>query len=95
MTSRRVAYMTGEYPRATDTFIQREVKALRQTGVHVETISVRRPKLGEFVGVEQEEESRRTCYLLPCSPLRIVRRTFSGSCPTTCDRSLAATVTPS
>jgi len=39
----RVAYMTGEYPRATDTFIQREVAALRASGVHVETLSVRRP----------------------------------------------------
>jgi hypothetical protein len=29
----RVAYMTGEYPRATDTFIQREVAALRGRGV--------------------------------------------------------------
>ena len=28
----RVAYMTGQYPRATDTFIQREVAALRAAG---------------------------------------------------------------
>ena len=26
----RIAYLTGEYPRATDTFIQREVAALRR-----------------------------------------------------------------
>ena len=29
-----VAYLTGEYPRATDTFIQREVAALRAHGLH-------------------------------------------------------------
>ena len=32
-----VAYLTGEYPRATDTFIQREVAALRAHGLTVET----------------------------------------------------------
>src|SRR5690606_11508129 len=26
----RIAYLTGEYPRATDTFVQREVAALRE-----------------------------------------------------------------
>ena len=49
--SLRVAYMTGEYPRATDTFIQREVAALRAQGVHVETFSVRKPPENEFVGL--------------------------------------------
>ena len=31
----RIAYLTGEYPRATDTFIQREVAALRAHGIEV------------------------------------------------------------
>ena len=31
----RVAYLTGEYPRATDTWIQREVAGLRRRGVDV------------------------------------------------------------
>jgi hypothetical protein len=39
----RIAYMTGEYPRATDTFIQREISALRQLGLHVQTFAVREP----------------------------------------------------
>ena len=42
MTGLRIAYLTGEYPRATDTFIQREVAALREQGVEVHTCSVRR-----------------------------------------------------
>lgn len=61
----RIAYMTGQYPRATDTFIQREVAALRARGVHVETFSVRKPSAKENVGPETEAERRRTYYVLP------------------------------
>ena len=65
----RVAYMTGEYPRATDTFIQREVAALRASGVHVETLSVRKPSSKEIVSDEVRAERERTYYLLPACPL--------------------------
>ena len=68
----RVAYLCGEYPRATDTFIQREVAGMRQHGNHVETISVRRPAAGEQGTEEQRAERERTHYLLPCSPWRLV-----------------------
>ena len=67
----RVAYMTGEYPRATDTFIQREVAALRASGVHVETLSVRKPSSGEVISDEVRAERERTYYLLPANPLRV------------------------
>jgi glycosyltransferase involved in cell wall biosynthesis/nucleoside-diphosphate-sugar epimerase len=67
----RVAYMTGEYPRATDTFIQREVAALRASGAHVETLSVRRPSNKEVVSDEVRAERERTYYLLPANPLRV------------------------
>ena len=46
----RIAYLTGEYPRATDTFIQREVAALRENGVDVYTFSVRRTGDEHIVG---------------------------------------------
>lgn len=64
---KRIAYMTGEYPRATDTFIQREVAALRRAGVEVDTFSIRRPHDREAVGPEQQAEGERTTYLLPFS----------------------------
>jgi colanic acid/amylovoran biosynthesis glycosyltransferase len=63
----RVAYMTGEYPRATDTFIQREVAALRTRGAEVETLSIRRAAEREQVGPEQRAERERTFYVLPAS----------------------------
>ncbi len=67
-----LAYLCGEYPRATDTFIQREVAALRRAGLTVETIAVRRPSLREQGTAEQEEERRRTHYLLPSPPWRLL-----------------------
>ncbi len=59
-----VAYLTGQYPRATDTFIQREVAALRALGLAVETCSVRDPGPAHLVGPEQRAEAGRTFYIL-------------------------------
>jgi colanic acid/amylovoran biosynthesis glycosyltransferase len=61
----RLAYMTGQYPRATDTFIQREVATLRDLGYHVQTFSVREPPETENVGSETATERKSTIYLLP------------------------------
>jgi colanic acid/amylovoran biosynthesis glycosyltransferase len=72
----RLAYLCGEYPRATDTFIQREVSALRAAGMHVETISVRRPARAEQGTAEQDRERCNTHYLLPCSPWRLLLAHF-------------------
>ena len=67
----RIAYMTGEYPRISDTFIQREIAALRKLGVHIETISIRRTEKSQHVGLEQRTEFKRTYSILPVSPVRI------------------------
>src|SRR5690349_5769474 len=68
----RIAYMTGEYPRATDTFIQREVAALRTSGVYVQTFAIRKPHIKENVGPETEAERARTFYIFPPRPLKII-----------------------
>ena len=65
----KIAYFTGEYPRATDTFIQREVFNLRKHGLEVHTFSVRKPSADHLVGDEQRAELARTDYLLPLNPL--------------------------
>ncbi|MEL6260115.1 MAG: glycosyltransferase family 4 protein [Cyanobacteria bacterium J06626_6] len=61
----RIAYLTGTYPRATDTFIQREVAGLRSQGVEVHTFAVRRPSDDHIVGPEQASERSQTFYILP------------------------------
>ncbi|MEO1444929.1 MAG: glycosyltransferase family 4 protein, partial [Cyanobacteria bacterium J06635_11] len=72
----RIAYLTGEYPRVTDTFIQREVAALRQLGeadgTTVSTFSVRSPAATQKLSLAQQEERGRTQYLLPAQPLTLL-----------------------
>lgn len=67
----KVGYLTGEYPRATDTFIQREILAVERCGVEVERFAVRRPGDEHMVGEQQRSERDRTTYLLeqPCSEI--------------------------
>ncbi len=69
-----IAYLTGEYPRATDTFIQREIAALRALGWDVETCSIRRTDTCHHVGPEQQTEAANTFHVLEAArnPLRLL-----------------------
>lgn len=69
-----IAYLTGEYPRATDTFIQREVFALRRQGMDVLTCSIRKTGAEHLVGPEQRAEAKRTFYVLAAAkaPIRLI-----------------------
>ena len=69
--SLRLGYLTGQYPRLTDTFIQREVAALRGQGHRVQTFAVRAPALGDNPSRGLAEGRRETIYLLP--PRSMVR----------------------
>lgn len=69
---KKVAYLTGNYPRATDTFIQREVEALREQGVAVATFAVRAPDAAHIVSEELRRERSNTFYLLPAKPLSLL-----------------------
>jgi len=73
-----VAYFTNLYPRATDTFIQREIDYLRLHGVNVSTFSVRRSGSEHDVSESIREEKRRTHYLLPVSPLALMVENISA-----------------
>ncbi len=73
----RIAYLTGEYPRATDTFIQREIAALRQQGAEIHTFSVRPTGEEHMVGEEQKQERNQTFYILPPRPLKLARSHFN------------------
>ncbi len=73
MSEPRIAYFATEFPRATDTFIQREVQALRNLGLDVETHAARRPGDEHMVGDEQRAMRDATSYVLPPSPLGLVQ----------------------
>jgi glycosyltransferase involved in cell wall biosynthesis len=70
-----IAYLTGEYPRATDTFIQREVAALRAQGIEVITCSIRRTGAEHLVGPEQRSEAQSTFHVIAAAarPLNFIR----------------------
>lgn len=81
MTARRprIAYLTGQYPRATDTFIQREVAGLRSDGFDVDTFAVRRTGDEHMVGPEQIEGRATTTYLLELIRSSALVRAVAGT----------------
>ncbi|MFL0800334.1 MAG: glycosyltransferase family 4 protein [Agarilytica sp.] len=68
----RIAYFTNTYPRATDTFIRREVIGLRQRGFDVLTYSVRKTGSDHDVDNEVIQEKMNTQYLLPFNLLSLM-----------------------
>lgn len=67
-----IGYFTGTYPRATDTFIQREVQGLRARGIDVRTFSVRKSGVEHDVSDEILTEKTNTFYILPVNPVRLL-----------------------
>jgi glycosyltransferase involved in cell wall biosynthesis len=61
---KRVAYLTGHYPRVSHTFIEREVEGLRALGHEVQTCSIRRTARSELSGPAQEAEQARTWHVI-------------------------------
>lgn len=69
-----VAYLTGDYPKVSHTFILREVEALRALGIEVLTCSIRTPDAAEFRGEEELRARADTFYVLAAArnPLRLL-----------------------
>ncbi len=59
-----VAWLTGTYVTVSQTFIRREVAALRELGWDVRTFSIRRGGKDQLVGPELESEAARTFHVL-------------------------------
>lgn len=60
----RIAYLTGEYPAVSHTFILREIEGLREAGLTVETCSVRRTGPEHHRGPAEQHAARTTFYIL-------------------------------
>lgn len=75
MTDRPIAYLTGEYPKVSHTFIQREIEALEAAGHTILRCSVRRAAAKDVVGPAQQAELARTFFVLDAakSPARLAR----------------------
>ncbi len=68
-----VAYLTGQYPKVSHTFIQREVAALRAQGMDIRTCSIRRAD-DKDINHDQTEELAATFFVLQAtkSPLHLI-----------------------
>lgn len=60
----RIAYLTGEYPTISHTFILREVEALRAQGFDVHTCAVRQTGADQHRGPAEKAASKNTFYIL-------------------------------
>lgn len=70
-----IAYLTGDYPKVSHTFILREVQALRAQGLQVLTCSIRKPPEAEFRGQEERTARAETFYVIDAArnPMRLLK----------------------
>jgi glycosyltransferase involved in cell wall biosynthesis len=61
----RIAYITGRYPAISHTFITREVRALRERGVEIDTFTVWATDEASLLSQVDREERASTYALLP------------------------------
>lgn len=59
-----IAYLTGEYPKVSHTFILREIAMLRDLGAEVLPCTVRRAPADQVVGADQAAEAAQTFGIL-------------------------------
>lgn len=71
----KIAYLTSQYARASDTFIRREVQGLREMGHEVHTFSARRAP-GQDVSEEVRREQANTMYLTEQPVLEMAKSTL-------------------
>jgi glycosyltransferase involved in cell wall biosynthesis len=69
----RIAYLISQYPAASHTFIRREIVALRQRGLDIQTFSVRRPLPEEIMAPVDRQEFENTWYVFSISPVALLQ----------------------
>jgi len=65
-------YIIGTYPLLTTTFIDREIKILRQWGVDLQIVAIRRPPADTPLSNDQQELQQGVLYLLPIAWLSLI-----------------------
>jgi colanic acid/amylovoran biosynthesis glycosyltransferase len=70
--SLKLAYIIGTYPLLTTTFIDREVETLRQLGMQIQLLSIRRPPYHVDREAKYGEMQKEIIYLLPVKWLEFI-----------------------
>lgn len=68
----KLAYLASRYPAISHTFIMREVFALREAGIDVRTLTIRRVPDAQLLTDLDRQEAARTKSILPAGPWRIL-----------------------
>jgi colanic acid/amylovoran biosynthesis glycosyltransferase len=68
-----LAYIIGTYPLLTTTFIDREVETLRQMGMNIQLLSIRRPSPHVDLVAKYGEMQKSMIYLLPVDKAQFIR----------------------
>jgi colanic acid/amylovoran biosynthesis glycosyltransferase len=71
-----VAYLCSEYPAVSHTFVLREVSALRQLGMRIETFSIRRTATDKLLAGADRLAAETTIAILPARWLRLLAAHF-------------------
>ncbi len=74
--SKKLAYITSAYGRASDTFIRNEIHELRRLGYFVSTFSVRRPESVHEVDEDVTSERANTTYILAAGVAKLFAATI-------------------
>src|SRR5438034_1070351 len=61
---RLIAYLNSEYPSLSHTFIEREIRALRQLGFEIQPFSIRPPGRHSALGQAHQNAARETVCIL-------------------------------
>lgn len=72
-----IAYLNTEYPSLSHTFIEREIRALRERGVRITTFSVRPPGKHATIGAAHSAAAAETTSLIDRAP-RLARRVLAA-----------------
>lgn len=67
-----LVYIVGRYPLLTTTFIDREIKSLRQDGVDLQVVAVRQPPTDMPLSAEQRALQEGVLYMLPVKPGKLL-----------------------
>lgn len=75
-----IAYLTGNYPMISHTFILREVQALRRRGVKILTCSIRKSSAADFTGADEIAAANETFCVLSAArnPLGLIAAHFAA-----------------
>jgi colanic acid/amylovoran biosynthesis glycosyltransferase len=68
----RIAYLCGQYPAVSHTFVLREVDSLRKAGAQIETFSIRRAPAEHLLADADRAAFETTYAILPQPPLRLL-----------------------